>query len=241
MRVFVLLVAAFAALCAPLAAAQSVSLPNSARSRAAEARVAPRLAQEMAAANLRLGAPVFVRIVKEVRTLELFVRSDVDGRFYRFRTYPICSFSGALGPKLREGDGQAPEGVYLVRPRQLNPVSSYHLSFDLGFPNAFDRANGRTGSALMVHGNCVSIGCYAMGDPAIEEIWTAMTAALRGGQAAVPVHAFPFAMTPQALAARATNPNAAFWADLAPIWAAFERDARPPAVVVRNGRYALRT
>lgn len=239
MRALFAFVLMLCAAVAPAAFAKPVAVPETARSRAAEARVAPRLAQEMAAMNLRLGAPVFIRITKESRTLELFVQGG-DGRFVRFRTYPICAFSGALGPKLREGDGQAPEGVYLVRSRQLNPASAFHLSFDLGFPNAFDRANGRTGSALMVHGNCVSIGCYAMTDPGIEEIWTAVAAALRGGQGAVPVHAFPFALTPQALAARARDPNAAFWADLAPIWAAFERDARPPAVVVRNGRYALR-
>lgn len=229
----------FAAVVAVPAVAQSATVPETARSRRAEARVAPRLAREMAAMNLRLGAPVFVRIVKDARTLELFVEG-AGGRFVRFRTYPICAYSGALGPKLREGDGQAPEGVYLVRPRQLNPASAFHLSFDLGFPNAFDRAHGRTGSALMVHGNCVSIGCYAMTDPGIEEIWTAVAAALRGGQAAVPVHAFPFVMTPQALAARSANPNAAFWTDLAAVWAAFERDGRPPAVVVRDRRYALR-
>lgn len=212
---------------------------ETARSRAAEARTVPRLEREMTAAGLRLGAPVFIRIVKTTRTLDLFA-ADAQGQYKLFRTYPICAFSGALGPKLREGDGQAPEGVYLVRAGQFNPASAYHLSFDLGYPNAFDRAHRRTGSALMVHGNCVSIGCYAMGDPAIEEIWTVMTAAMRAGQAAIPVHAFPFPMTQANLAARAGDPNAAFWADLAPIWAAFEHDARPPVVAVRGGRYVLR-
>jgi murein L,D-transpeptidase YafK len=236
-RILVLCLALAAVLVQPSTAA-AASPRESARSRAAEARVAPRLEREMAAAGLRLGAPVFLRIVKTTRTLDLFA-ADAHGRYKLFRTYAICAFSGRLGPKLREGDGQAPEGVYLVRARQFNPTSAYHLSFDLGYPNAFDRAQRRTGSALMVHGNCVSIGCYAMGDPAIEVIWTAMAAALRAGQDAVPVHAFPFPMTPGNLAARADDPNFAFWSDLAPIWAAFERDARPPAVVVRNSRYAL--
>jgi len=230
---------AILALCLALAAPSwAAPVPETARSRAAENRVATRLAGEMTALDLRLGAPIFMRIVKQPRTLEVFVEGG-DGRYKLFRTYPICAFSGALGPKLRTGDGQAPEGVYLVRPRQLNPASAYHLSFDLGYPNAFDRAHGRTGSALMVHGNCVSIGCYAMGDRAIEEIWTILASALRAGQPSVPVHAFPFALTPANLAARLDDPNAAFWADLAPIWAAFERDRRPQAVVVRGGRYAL--
>jgi len=228
------------ALCLLLTAPSwAAPVPETARSRAAESRVAARLAREMTAMDLRLGAPIFMRIVKQARTLEMFVEGG-DGRYKLFRIYPICAFSGGLGPKLRTGDGQAPEGVYLVGPRQLNPASAYHLSFNLGYPNAFDRANGRTGSALMVHGNCVSIGCYAMGDPAIEEIWTILAAALRAGQPSVPVHAFPFALNPAALAARANDPNAEFWRDLAPIWSAFESSGRPPRVIVRDRRYALR-
>ena len=200
----------------------------------------PTIAKQMHAQGLTLGAPAFVRIYKEPATLEVFVRGE-QGAYVLFKRYPICTFSGALGPKLREGDGQAPEGIYLVRARQMNPASSFHLSFNLGYPNAFDRAHGRTGSALMVHGNCVSIGCYAMGDAAIEEIWTVLAAALRNGQAAVPVHAYPFPLTPQALAARANDPNAAFWSDLTPIWASFETTKRPPSVTVRGGRYVIAT
>ena len=82
----------------------------------------------------------------------------------RFATYPICLWSGRLGPKLREGDRQAPEGFYTVSAEQLNPNSRWHRSFSLGFPNAFDQAHGRTGSFIMVHGGCPSIGCYAMTD-----------------------------------------------------------------------------
>jgi len=219
-------------------AAGAATVPETPRSRAAEARAAPALAQDFAARGLRLGAPVFVRIVKDARTLDLFV-AGADGRFVLFRTYPICAFSGSLGPKLRVGDGQAPEGVYLVRARQMNPASAFHLSFDLGYPNAFDRAHGRTGSALMVHGNCVSIGCYAMGDAAIEDIWTAMAAAQRAGQDAIPVHIFPFAPTAAGLAAHADDPNTEFWRQLYPVWNAFERDGRPPRVVVAAGRYVV--
>jgi murein L,D-transpeptidase YafK len=121
----------------------------------------------------------------------------------------------------------------------MNPWSSYHLSFDLGYPNAHDRALGRTGSALMVHGNCVSIGCYAMGDAAIEEIWTAMAAALRAGQTSVKVHALPFAMTEANLAAHAASPHIAFWRDLKAGEDAFMRTGLPPAVRVRNKRYVV--
>ena len=211
---------------------------TSPRSTAAEARVRERVATEMSAKGLRLGAPVFVRITKQPGELTLFV-AGADGRYVPFKTYPICSFSGDLGPKRRVGDGQAPEGFYDVRPTAMNPWSSYHLSFDLGYPNAFDRSLGRTGSALMVHGNCVSIGCYAMGDAAIEEIWTAMAAAFRGGQASVKVHAFPFAMTDAALTAHADYPDARFWGDLKLGADAFARTGKPPIVRVVNKRYVI--
>jgi murein L,D-transpeptidase YafK len=210
---------------------------SSARSRAAEAQTAPRLRQEMAAAGLRLGAPVFLRIFKQSAELEVWV-AGADGAFVKFRTYPICSFSGALGPKKRVGDNQAPEGFYVVPAGRMNPWSSYHLSFDLGYPNAFDRAHARTGSALMVHGNCVSIGCYAMGDAAIEEIWTAMAASFRAGQPFVRVHAFPFRM--DKIADYRDPTNEAFWADLKLGFDAFEKTKRPPEISVSGGRYVVR-
>jgi murein L,D-transpeptidase YafK len=209
---------------------------SSPRSRAAEAQTAPRLQREMAAMDLRLGAPVFIRIIKQPAELELWI-ARVDGAFVKFRTYPVCSFSGGLGPKTKVGDSQAPEGFYAVSAPRMNPWSSYHLSFDLGYPNAFDRARGRTGSALMVHGNCVSIGCYAMGDAAIEEIWTAMAAAFRAGQPFVRVHAFPFRM--DRLNEHPDPANAAFWADLKRGWDAFEQTKRPPEISVSGGRYIV--
>jgi murein L,D-transpeptidase YafK len=230
------LAAAFAA--ALSLTAHAAPVPESARSRAVERAVAPRLAAEMRQAGLRLGAPVFLRITKQPGRLELWVEADAGG-FVRFKAYPICAFSGALGPKQRVGDNQAPEGFYVVPPSRMNPASAFHLSFDLGYPNAFDRAHGRTGSALMVHGNCVSIGCYALGDAAIEEVWTAMAAAFRAGQPFVRVHAFPFPMTPENLAAHPDSANAAFWADLGRGWDVFERKKRPPDVRVVGGRYLV--
>lgn len=213
-------------------------LPESARSRAAVTRVRPALEVDLAAAGLRLGAPLFLRLCKAESTLEAFLD---DGTRYRpFRSFPICAWSGALGPKLREGDGQSPEGFYRVGPRQLNPASRFHLSFDLGFPNAFDRAHGRSGSYLMVHGHCVSIGCYAMTDPVIEVIWTLLTAALAGGQAAVPVHAFPFRMDAADAESRiATSRHADFWSQLRRGWQAFENTGLPPHISVRDRRYGV--
>jgi murein L,D-transpeptidase YafK len=141
---------------------------------------------------------------------------------------------------MREGDGQAPEGFYAVAPEAMNPASRYHLSFNLGFPNAYDRARGRTGSFLMVHGACVSVGCVAMTDAGIEEIWTLMQAAFDGGQASVPVHIFPFPMTPENLQQHAGSENAEFWQVLAPAWDAFETSRRVADVTVRRGDYVVR-
>ena len=199
------------------------------------ARLTPVLQASLADQGLELGAPVFMRIFKEERVLELWLQS---GETYQlFKTYEICNFSGDLGPKLQEGDRQSPEGFYYVAKSSLNPNSSYHLSFNLGFPNASDRAQGRTGSFLMVHGDCVSIGCYAMTDAGIEEIYVIAEAALQAGQPFFRVHAFPFRMTPERIAAEKGNPWYAFWRNLKAGHDAFERDLIPPSVTVTEGRY----
>jgi murein L,D-transpeptidase YafK len=214
-----------------------VDIPSSARSEAARARVEPALRRDLQALGASWGAPVHLRIYKQESELDLHVA--VDGRYRLFRRYPICTYSGRLGPKLAEGDRQAPEGFYEVRAHQLNPASQYHLSFDLGYPNAFDRALGRTGSYLMVHGRCVSIGCYAMGDAAIEEIWHLVAAALAHGQPAVPVQASPFRFSAGWEAPHADSPWLDFWQQLAAGEAVFERTGRPPRVRVADGRYEI--
>jgi len=188
--------------------------------------------------GLTLGSSVFLRILKQEKQIEAWVLGD-DGRYVLFRTYAICTHSGSLGPKTREGDQQAPEGFYFVPPSRMNPASSFHLSFDLGYPNVFDRSHGRTGDYLMVHGACVSIGCYAMTDAVIEELWVLMDAAFRAGQPFVRAHAFPFAMTEANLAKEANSPHSEFWGQLAEGWRAFERTGVPPNVVVRGGRYII--
>jgi murein L,D-transpeptidase YafK len=213
------------------------------RAGAAMQRAQERLAAPLGVLGADFGAPVFLRAFKREGEMELWLRKPqepaADPVWVLLRSYPICAWSGVLGPKLAEGDGQTPEGIYSVRRNQLNPASQYHLSFNLGFPNAFDRAHGRTGSFLMVHGACVSIGCYAMTDVAIEEIYSLVAAALANGQTAVPVHLFPFRLEAAALAAEADSPWYAFWAELAPIYRAFEVHRVPPEVCVRDGRYGV--
>lgn len=206
------------------------------RAEQAAKRVKPTLVTALQKKNLNYGSPIFVRIFKSERVLEVWVKQNES--FSLFHTYPICTFSGQLGPKLREGDGQSPEGFYQVGLGQLNPYSSYHLSFNLGYPNTYDRANGRTGNYLMVHGNCVSIGCYAMGDEAIEEIYTLMEAALRSGQKNVDVHVFPFRFDSTKIAWQGSQWQA-FWSDLKPGFDAFNQTKKPPLVTVSSKRYRV--
>jgi murein L,D-transpeptidase YafK len=187
--------------------------------------------------GVRLGAPAFIRIFKLESELELWL--EKDGRFVRFATYPICLWSGRLGPKLHSGDGQAPEGFYTVDKEQLNPNSRWHRAFNLGFPNTFDKAQGRTGTFLMIHGGCSSIGCYAMTNPVIDELWRIVTASLDGGEPRVPVHVFPFRMSEANLAARKTGNWSGFWTDLKSGYDAFERDQIPPVVSVCRGHYVV--
>ncbi|MCO7224186.1 L,D-transpeptidase family protein [Pleionea sp. CnH1-48] len=211
-------------------------LPESDRSNQAIAKNKPALEALLAQKKLSLGASVFIRVFKEESLLEAWV-ANTGGSFELFKTYEICTFSGDLGPKLKEGDRQSPEGFYFVKPNQLNPWSRFHLSFNLGYPNAYDRYHKRTGSALMIHGNCVSIGCYAMTDPYIEEIYTLVNAALANGQGFFRVHAFPFRMTEERLNREKNHQWYSFWKNLKEGYDWFEEKGTPPNVTVSNGRY----
>lgn len=214
-------------------------LPPEQRLDNVRSRLLPQLPQELARHDLDLGTPAFIRIFKESRELELWLQGK--DRWQLYRTYPVAAMSGTLGPKLKEGDGQAPEGLYSVTAKALNPGSSYHLSFNLGYPNAYDRHHGRTGSFLMVHGAAVSIGCFAMTDSVIEEIYLIVEAALAKGQTEVPVHIYPFRLTPERLGQeeKGTSPWMAFWRELQPIHDAFEKRQVPPPTTVKDGKYVL--
>lgn len=216
----------------------AANIPKSPRAEAAIKRVEPGLKKSLAAKGLKYGAPVFIRIFKKSNVLEIWLKSD-NGKFKHFKNYDICHFSGRLGPKLKEGDQQSPEGFYFVNARRLNPWSRYHLSFNLGYPNQYDRYHGRTGSALMVHGNCVSIGCYAMTDAFIEEIYALTHAALQTGQAFFRVHVFPFKLEDKNLSRYKSNQWYSFWVNLKQGYDYFENNKVPPNVEVLNGRYVF--
>ncbi len=193
--------------------------------------------RRLAAQGLAVGNPIFMRIFKREFELELWMMRD--GRFHRFATYPICKWSGELGPKIKTGDRQAPEGFYTVDQKALNPNSAWHRSFNLGFPNAFDAAQGRTGSFLMVHGGCGSIGCYAMTNPVIDEIWRLVTAAFSGGQQRFQVQVLPFRMTQGNLSRYAASPQAPFWKSLKAGYDLFQASQVPPRVSVCGKGYAF--
>lgn len=192
-------------------------------------------ADRLKSAGVAEGAPVLIRIFKSEFELELWMQRD--GVFQLFATYPICRWSGVLGPKLQQGDRQAPEGFYTVDSSALNPNSRWYRSFNLGFPNAFDRAHGRTGSLIMVHGGCGSIGCFAMTNAQMQEIWKLVTGALSGGQKRFQVQVFPFRMTPEQMAKHASSPAIDFWKSLKTGNDLFEARNVPPKVTVCGRKY----
>jgi murein L,D-transpeptidase YafK len=182
--------------------------------------------------------PILIRSYKKESELEIWKRK-ANGQYALLKTYPMCRWSGQLGPKVREGDRMAPEGFYAISPAQMNPNSSYYVSFNMGYPNAFDRAHGRTGSHLMVHGACSSAGCYSMTDDQMGEIYALVREAHNGGQRAVQMQALPFRMTPENLAKHRLDPNIAFWKNLKEGTDYFDVTGDEPQVAVNGGRYVF--
>lgn len=188
--------------------------------------------------DMTKSSPIVVRIFKEESELEVWKETN-SGDYELLKTYPICRWSGELGPKVREGDRQAPEGFYTITPGQMNANSSYYLAFDLGFPNAYDRAWGRSGSNLMVHGDCSSRGCYAMTDEQVQEIFALGRESFYGGQRSFQVQAYPFRMTTDNLVRHRNNPHLAFWKMLKEGSDVFELTKAPPKVDYCGKRYVF--
>jgi murein L,D-transpeptidase YafK len=168
--------------------------------------------------------------------LEVWKRTSA-GQYRLFKSYEICAYSGDLGPKIREGDRQSPEGFYTITPGLMNPKSSYYLAFNTGFPNKFDRAHGRTGSDLMVHGDCSSSGCYAMTDGGIAEIYALARETFKGGNPSFQLQIFPFRMSAAKLAQQASSPHLGFWKNIKEGYDLFELTKTPPAWDVCERRY----
>jgi murein L,D-transpeptidase YafK len=193
---------------------------------------------EIARKQMPVESPILVRIFKEEAELEVW-KKDANGRFAHLKTYPICRWSGDLGPKVKEGDRQAPEGFYQITPGLMNPNSNYYLAFNLGFPNTYDRANDRTGAFLMVHGDCSSRGCYAMTDEQIGEIFALGRDSFQGGQTSFQVQAYPFRMTPLNMAKHRNSPHMAFWRMIKEGYDHFEVTRQEPRVDVCEKRYVF--
>ena len=212
-----------------------ISLANNAK---ANQPVPPKLISDMTAKDMDLNSPILVRLFKQEAELEVW-KQDRSGRFALLKTYPICRWSGDLGPKVREGDRQAPEGFYNISPAQMNPQSAYYLSFNTGYPNAFDKALGRTRSQLMVHADCSSRGCYAMTDEQIAEIYSLGRESFFGGQRAFQLQAYPFKMTPINMAKHRNNPNMPFWKMIKEGYDHFEVTRQEPKVDFCEKKYVF--
>lgn len=183
------------------------------------------------------GLPVFIQIFKEERLLELYVQQH--GKYRLLKSYPICKYSGGLGPKKTQGDLKSPEGFYKATLSGLNPNSRFYQSINVGYPNAYDRYRGYDGNYLMIHGECTSVGCYAMTNQYIEEIYSYVEASLRNGQSAVDINIYPFRMTAQNMNRHRNSSYHAFWKELQPAYEYFEKNKAPAQVDIIDGRYVF--
>ncbi|EJF74632.1 murein L,D-transpeptidase [Bartonella alsatica] len=188
--------------------------------------------------NIDPYAPIMMRFFKKENVAEIWKQSR-SGAFVLLARYSICKWSGQLGPKYKEGDLQTPEGFYTVSANQMNPYSKYYLAFNIGFPNLYDQANGRTGSNLMVHGSCFSAGCYSMSDKNMAQIYAFARDAFRGGQKEFQLHAFPFRMTDANMVRHRSDPHYQFWVMLKKGYDFFEENRMPPTVDVYEKHYVF--
>ena len=198
----------------------------------------PRLDEMLLKKELTFGSPLFIRIFKHENELEVWLRED-SGRYRLLKTYAICFHSGTIGPKLKEGDLQSPEGFYSVEKAGMNPWSKFHLAINVGYPNSYDLFHERTGGDLMIHGNCSSSGCFAMTNYYMDELYTIADAAFSAGQQKVHIHIFPFRFTNNILENYRGSRWIDFWQNLKEGYDFFEKTHVVPEVGIRNGRYVF--
>jgi murein L,D-transpeptidase YafK len=204
----------------------------------AQAPLSDKMIAEIESKQMDKESPILARIFKEEAELEIW-KKNRDGQYALLKTYPICRWSGDLGPKKKEGDRQAPEGFYTITPGLMNPNSNYYLAFNTGYPNAYDRAWGHTGSELMVHGDCSSRGCYAMTDEQMQEIYALARESFFGGERSFQLQAYPFRMTALNMAKHRNNPNFAFWKMIKEGYDHFEASRQEPKVAFCEKRYVF--
>lgn len=230
-----------AGIVAPLLAGCNDSLESidiSKVSNKVEYQLSGKIVEEMRKKGMARNSPIMLRIIKEEGELEVW-KARSDQRFEKLTGYKICAWSGRLGPKIKEGDRQAPEGFYELTQANLNPNSKYYLAINTGFPNTYDRANGRYGTNLMIHGACSSSGCYSMTDEQVLEIYALARDAFRGGQKTIQLQALPFRMTAENMVRHRMSPHYEFWKMLKVGYDNFEVTKRPPEVAVCNKAYVF--
>ncbi|MFT4183211.1 MAG: murein L,D-transpeptidase family protein [Rhizobium sp.] len=197
-----------------------------------------RILADMTKKGMDRNSPIMIRIFKEEGTMEI-LKANQNNRFEVIASYNICAWSGRLGPKVKEGDRQAPEGFYNLTPANLNPNSKYYLAINTGFPNRYDAANGRSGANLMIHGACSSSGCYSMTDQQVLEIYAFARDAFKGGQKTIQLQAYPFRMTAENMVKHRLSSNIEFWKMLKVGYDNFEVTKRPPDVEVCEKKYVF--
>src|SRR5580704_16817330 len=204
----------------------------------ASKELSPEMLADLARKNMPKDSPILIRLFKEESELEVW-KQDTSGRYALLKVYPICRWSGDLGPKVKDGDRQAPEGFYPITPGLMNPNSNYYLAINTGFPNAYDKANNRRGAYLMIHGDCSSRGCFAMTDEQIGEIYSLGREAFLGGQKEFQIQAYPFRMTPANMARHRNNPSFAFWKMIKEGYDHFEVSRQEPRIDVCDRHYVF--
>ena len=213
------------------------NLPDSKLAKDVRTVVWPKLEKELISKGFKQYSPIYLVILKEDNLFQVWVKSKTTYKL--FKTYGICFFSGGLGTKTRSGDGKSPEGFYTIGPKQLNPVSNYHLAINIGYPNKLEIKKGYSGNDIMVHGNCASIGCYAMTDPQIEEIYTLIYKAFDSGQQKIDLAVYPFRMDETHMKRYAGSAYFDFWKTIEPGYVFFEKHHLPPVISIRHNAYYI--
>ena len=197
--------------------------------------------KKLALVGARIVPEIFIRAFKQEKLLQVFVKNGT-GKFVRYDNFKICAASGKPGPKKKQGDQQVPEGFYHIA--VFNPVSKFHLSLGINYPNEADQRKYKAsdkGGDIYIHGECASIGCLAMNEK-IEEIYVLAVMAHAAGQEKIPVHIFPFRMSEKNFD-QYVNPKSKlqpFWKNLQQGFLFFENKKRVPLVSVdEKGFYLL--
>jgi murein L,D-transpeptidase YafK len=217
--------------------AEPTDLPDSKRASDIRNVIWPGLQKDLHDKGFDRNYRIYIRIIKQIDLLEVWLKKGP--RYELFKRYNICYFSGGLGTKTRSGDNKSPEGFYSITPKQLNPVSNYHLAINIGYPNKLESLRGYTGNSIMIHGSCASIGCYAMTNPVIEEIYTLIYKAFENGQQEISLAIFPFRVDKEHLKEYTTSPYYPFWKTMQPGYDLFEKTHIPPVVSLNNKQYTF--